>query len=96
MAGGKRAHKVQMNMGEPSGGNRDCGNRSTNMGLNFDLLATETSSRSETYVIWTNQAKQIGRREEWAARNSLSKVEYFHSASDSFLKERSEHQGEDA
>ena len=43
MAGGKRANKIQVNVREPSGRNRDGWNRSINMGLDLALLTMETN-----------------------------------------------------
>ena len=50
MAGGKRANKIQVNVREASGRNRNGWNRSMNMGLDLALLTTETGTSPETNV----------------------------------------------
>ena len=48
LVGGKRAHKIQVDVREPSRRHRDTRDRSMNMGLNLALLATETGTSPET------------------------------------------------
>ena len=50
MAGGNRAHKIQVNVRELSRRNRDGRYRSMNMGLDLALLATNTRTSLETHV----------------------------------------------
>ena len=50
MAGGKRAHKIQGNVGAPSRRNRDGRHRSINMGLDLATLTTATGTSPETHV----------------------------------------------
>ena len=49
MAGRKRANKIQVNVREPSGMNRDGWNRSRNMDLDIAPLTTETGTSPETH-----------------------------------------------
>ena len=62
MAGGKRAHKIQVNMGKRSIRNRDGRHKSINMGLDLASLATETGTSPETTFL-ENQPKQTRQRE---------------------------------
>ena len=46
----KKAHKIQMNMGESSRRHRDGGHRGMNMSLDLTLLATKTGTGPKTHV----------------------------------------------
>ena len=60
MFGGKRSHKVQVNVGEVSGWNRDGRKKSMNMCLEFSPLATETSKGLETHVLGQTRPNETG------------------------------------
>ena len=50
IAGGKRAHKIQVNLGELSRRNRDGRYRNVNMGLDLALRTMETRMSPETHI----------------------------------------------
>ena len=60
MAEGKRAHKIQVNMKEPSRRNRDVRYRSMNMGLDLAPLTAETRTSPETHISGQSRPKKPG------------------------------------
>ena len=60
MAGGKRAHKIQVNLRELSKRIRDGRNRSMNMGFDLAPLTTETRMSLETYVSGQTRPNKLG------------------------------------
>ena len=70
MAGGKRAHKIQVNVGETSRRNKNSRHRSMNMVLDFSPLATETGTCPETQVPAQPRPNKPGRQEVFERHES--------------------------
>ena len=60
MAGGKRTHKIQVNLGEVSRRNRNSRHRNMNVGLAFASLAKGTGTCPETHVPGQPKPKEPG------------------------------------
>ena len=64
----KRAHKIQMKMGETSGRLRDGRNRGMNMSLNLTPVAKETDMSPKTHVSVQTRPQERAKRSLLNAR----------------------------